>query len=282
MNAIEINGLVKRYGDIEALRGVDLKVPEGAIFGLVGPNGAGKTTLIKSLVGSLRPTAGEVRVLGLDPHDERARLRQRIGYMPQSSVLYEDLSARANVSFFGSAHTSVDLSRRVAEVLEFTDLSGRADDPVHTYSGGMKHRASLAAALVHEPELLLLDEPSAGVDPKLRRRFWEQFRELAGNGTTVFVTTHLMEEASLCDRIAILRQGRIIACDSPGAILRRGKVRLVVERNGEVLQTVVSDPGDVAKRLHAHGLSREVTSVSIDAEPMESVVLSLIDQEEDR
>src|SRR5687767_9063533 len=177
--AIAIEGLTKRYGDVEALQGVDLAVPRGCLFGLVGANGAGKTTLIKAIVGALRPTGGSVRTLGLDPLRDRAAVRQQIGYMPQSPALYDDLSARDNIAFFGSAHGVPDLGRRVEEVLTFTELAGRAGDSVGQFSGGMKRRVSLAAALIHRPPLLILDEPTAAVDPGLRARFWQQFRNLA-------------------------------------------------------------------------------------------------------
>jgi ABC-2 type transport system ATP-binding protein len=151
VNSIEVSGLTKRYGRVEALEGADLSVGRGEIFGLVGPNGAGKTTLIKGLVGALRPSGGTARVMGLNPLRDRAVLRQRIGYMPQSAALYEDLSARDNVRFFGAAHRTPDLKKKVDEIMHFSDLSGRADDPVHTFSGGMKRRVSLACALVHRP-----------------------------------------------------------------------------------------------------------------------------------
>ena len=199
--------------------GVDLSVGRGEVFGLVGPNGAGKTTLIKGLVGALRPSGGTARVMGLNPLEDRAELRQRIGYMPQGPALYEDLTARGNVGFFGAAHRTPDLKKKVDEVMHFTDLLRRADDPVHTFSGGMKRRVSLACALVHRPEVIFLDEPTAAVDPQLRSRFWKTFRELAGEGTTLFISTHLMDEAMLCDRIAILLKGRIIADDTPRSIL---------------------------------------------------------------
>ncbi|MGN6755595.1 MAG: ABC transporter ATP-binding protein, partial [Thermomicrobiales bacterium] len=159
--AIAVRGLTKRYGAIEALRGVELTVPRGALFGLVGPNGAGKTTLIKALVGALRPSGGEVRVLGADPLRDRARVRQQIGYMPQAPALYDDLSARDNIAFFAAAHAVPDLAARVTEVLAFTELTERADDSIASFSGGMRRRVSLAAALVHRPTLLLLDEPTA-------------------------------------------------------------------------------------------------------------------------
>lgn len=280
MDAIEVAGLVKRYGKVEALRGVDLHVPEGSVFGLVGPNGAGKTTLIKALVGALTPSEGGVRVLGLDPLKDRAELRRRIGYMPQESALYGDLSARDNVEFFGGAHRTPDLPGKTAEVLEFVDLGARARDPVHTFSGGMRQRVSLACALVHQPRILFLDEPTAGVDPQLRSRFWASFRRLAGDGATLFISTHLMDEAVLCDRIAILQGGRVISSDTPRSILGEGKTRLVLGRNDEqIQQTIGGRPEDLASALHPYGLSREISSVDVETEPLETVVLSLIGRE---
>jgi len=281
VNAIEVERLTKRYGKIEALGGVDLRVPEGAVFGLVGPNGAGKTTLIKALVGSLRPTEGRVSVLGLNPLRDRARLRQRIGYMPQSPALYDDLSARDNVAFFGAAHHTPELRKRVSEILEFTDLADRANDPVHTFSGGMRRRVSLACALVHRPDMLFLDEPTAAVDPQLRSRFWTAFRELARDGATLFISTHLMDEAMLCDRISILRRGRVIASDSPRGILERGGTRLTIGRDGAEERSVIGGhPEDLAEALRPYGLSRDVRSVGVEADSLESVVLSIIGKEE--
>jgi ABC-2 type transport system ATP-binding protein len=281
MDAIRVEGLSKRYGRIEALRGVDLRVPEGAVFGLVGPNGAGKTTLIKVLAGALRPSGGEVGVLGLDPLIERAELRQQIGYMPQFSALYEDLSALDNIEFFGAAHATPELRKRTAEVLGFTDMTARARDPVYKLSGGMKRRVSLACALVHQPRILFLDEPTAAVDPNLRSRLWKTFRRLAGSGTTLFISTHLMDEAMLCDRVAILRKGRIIASDTPRRILEEGKTRVVVGRSGKEEERVIGGhPEDLAAALHPYGLAPEVTAVDVEADSLETVVLSLIDREE--
>ena len=281
MDAIRVEGLIKRYGKIEALRGVDLRVQQGAVFGLVGPNGAGKTTLIKALVGALRPSGGEVRVLGLNPLKDRAHLRRQIGYMPQSPALYEDLSARDNVRFFGAAHRVPDLRKKTDEVLGFTQLAEREGDPVHTFSGGMKRRVSLACALVHRPKMLFLDEPTAAVDPQLRRRFWETFRELAEGGTTLFISTHLMDEAMLCDRIAILRQGRIIAADAPRRILEEGRTHLVVGRDGAREEKIIGGhPEDLAAALRPYGLAPDVSAVEVEADSLESVVLSLIEKEE--
>ena len=281
MHAIEVAGLTKSYGKIETLRGVDLTVPEGMVFGLVGPNGSGKTTLIKALVGALRPSGGEVRVLGLEPLKDRTELRRRIGYMPQSPALYEDLSAHDNVEFFGAAHHTPELRKKAVEVLEFTDLTERAGDAVHTLSGGMKRRVSLACALIHRPRILFLDEPTAAVDPYLRSRFWKTFRELAESGVTLFISTHLMDEATLCDRIAILRKGRVIASDTPREILERGETRLVVRRSeAEEERTIGGHPEDLAAALHPYGLGAEITAVEVRADSLETVVLSLIEKEE--
>jgi len=281
MHAIEVAGLTKNYGKVEALQGVDFTVPRGMVFGLVGPNGAGKTTLIKSLVGTLRPSGGEVRVLGFEPLKDRTELRRRIGYMPQSPALYEDLPARDNVRFFGAAHHTPELRKKVAEVLEFTDLAERAGDPVHTFSGGMKRRVSLACALIHRPQILFLDEPTAAVDPYLRSRIWKTFRELAKSGVTLFISTHLMDEAILCDRIAILRKGRVIVSDTPHEILERGKTRLMVRQSAdEEERTIGGRPEDLAAALHPYGLGAEISGVEVRADSLETVVLSLIEKEE--
>ncbi len=281
MNAIEVSGLTKRYGKIEALRDADLSVRKGEVFGLVGPNGAGKTTLIKGLVGALRPSGGEARVMGLNPIRDRAELRRRIGYMPQSPALYEDLSARGNISFFGAAHGMTGLRKRVDDVLDFTELTRRANDPIHTFSGGMKRRVSLACALVHRPEVIFLDEPTAAVDPQLRSRFWRTFRELARGGATLFISTHLMDEAVLCDRIAILREGRIIATDTPRAILEWGRTNLVVKRGGaREKETIGGRPEDLAAALRPYGLEPGVTAIEVESDSLETVVLSLIEKEE--
>ena len=280
MDAVEVSRLTKRYGRLEALGGVDLRVSEGAVFGLVGPNGAGKTTLIKALVGALRPSAGEVRVLGLNPLKQRADLRRRVGYMPQSPALYEDLPARANVEFFCAAHRVPDLKKKTEEVLELTDLTARADDPVYKLSGGMKRRVSLACALVHRPRVLFLDEPTAAVDPQLRHRLWNTFRELARGGTTLFISTHLMDEAMLCDRVAILRNGRVVISDAPRQILEEGKTRLVLERDGKEEERVIGGhPEDLAAALREYGLAPDVSAVDVREDSLETVVLSLIEKE---
>jgi len=280
--AIQTQGITKHYAALQALRGVDLSVPAGTLFGLLGPNGAGKSTLIKALVGALRPTAGTVRVLGLDPLRDRAALRQQIGYMPQSPALYQDLSARDNVAFFGSAHHAPDLARRVDEVLALTELSGRAGEPVRQFSGGMQRRVSLASAIVHRPPMILLDEPTAAVDPALRARFWQTFRDLAVQGTTLFISTHLMDEALLCDRVAVMRQGQLIACAPPRELLAMGSTRLtVVTENGSLQSSIGSRPEDLALALRAFGLGHEVRGIEIIPDSLETVLLRLFGQQDD-
>lgn len=283
MNAIDVSGLTRKYGRVEALRGVDLAVPQGSLFGLLGPNGAGKSTLIKALVGALRPTMGSACVLGLDPLRDRAELRQRIGYMPQAPALYEDLSARDNVAFFGSAHGTADLESAVAGILDFTELAARADDRVYTLSGGMKRRVSLAAALVHRPDVLFLDEPTAAVDPYLRARFWKTFRDLAANGATLFISTHLMDEALLCDHVAVLRAGGVLAVDTPSRFLEGGRTHLTIRCDGAAEESVIGGrPEDLATALHSYGLEPRVSAVSIRADTLETVILSLVDEEDRR
>lgn len=279
--AISCAGVRKKYGAIEALRGVDLEVRPGEIFGLIGANGAGKSTLIKLLVGTTRPTAGALRVLGLDPVKQAGQLRKQVGYMPQAPALYEDLSPRDNVRFFGAAHDIPDLHGRVEEVIAFTSLAARADDAVFGFSGGMKQRVSLACALVHEPRLLLLDEPTAGIDPKLREAFWEHFRNLASQGVTLLVSTHLMDEALSCDRVAVMRDGAVLACDTPRALLRRGRTQVIVWRDGqEERETVTDYPTQLPALLRRHHFDDSVTRIELEEDTLEEVVLGMINASE--
>ena len=280
--AIVVENVEKRYGRIEALRGVSLAVGRGEIFGLLGANGAGKSTLIKILVGSSRPSAGRVEVLGLSPvagAGALRQLRQQLGYMPQAPALYEDLSPRDNIRFFGQAHRLERLEERIDEVLAFANLRARERDPLYGFSGGMKQRVSLACALVHRPRVLFLDEPTAGIDPKLREAFWRHFRELAASGVTLFISTHLMDEALYCDRLAIMRDGTVLACDTPRAILRRGRARVSIWRAGQVeRETVTNDPEQLSTLLRRYGLDPAVSKIEIEEDTLETVVLGLIDE----
>ena len=275
--AVEVSGLRKVYGKVVALDGVDLVVKAGTIFGLVGPNGAGKTTLIKALVGALRPTGGSTRVLGLDPLRDKWDLRRQIGYMPQSTALYDDLSARANILFFSGAHPVDDLPAKAERILSFTELEDRADDRVGTFSSGMKKRISLACALVHEPRIIFLDEPTAAIDPHLRFKMWQLFRRLAGQGATLVISTHQMDEALLCDRVAVLRRGSIIADDSPAHILEAGRARLAVHFSDRTeQQSIAATPAALAISLRPYGLSPEIGALALDSDSLEDVILDII------
>jgi ABC-2 type transport system ATP-binding protein len=267
--AIEVASLSKAYGNVVALAEVDLDVQAGEIFGLVGPNGAGKTTLIRTLVGALQADSGNVKVLGLNPHADRWALRRRVGYMPQRPALYDDLSARRNIAFFTHRieGTGVD------EALALVELTDRADDPLHTLSGGMQQRVSLAAALAHRPELLLLDEPTAGVDPELRATFWERIRELADDGRTVVVSTHQMAEAMACDRVAILRSGRVLVCDDPRRLLGGGRATVRIWRNGRLEDHQLENYASALAPLIRTG---DVERIEVEQETLEDVVLRLI------
>lgn len=276
VNQIAVSDVTKRYGAFEALKDFTLKINPGEIFGLLGSNGAGKSTLMKLLVGLLTPNEGWVRVLGVDPARDHS-LRHQIGYMPQQAALYDDLSARDNVRFFGRAHALADLEKRVDEVLAFTDLRDRERDLVGHFSGGMKQRVSLACALVHQPKLLLLDEPTAGVDPKLREAFWARFRELAGQGVTLLVSTHQMDEALHCDRVAVLRAGKILACDTPYGLLSRGRAEIHLWHGSlEQVETLDNYPEKLPELL---GIQDQIDRIEVRQQTLEEIVLRLIQDE---
>ena len=205
---VQATELHKHFGPIHAVDGLSLSVRAGEIYGLLGPNGSGKTTLIRLLIGLLKPTAGGVTVLSRSIPDKG--VLTQVGYMTQASALYDELTVRENVAFF--AEMCGGASRgRVDDVLALVDLQDRAGSLVRTLSGGMKQRASLACALVHQPRLLLLDEPTVGIDPQLRAIFWSYFRRLADEGATLIVSSHVMDEAERCDRLGFMRQGKLLA-----------------------------------------------------------------------
>ncbi|MGH7786774.1 MAG: ABC transporter ATP-binding protein [Candidatus Binatia bacterium] len=211
---VEVEGLAKRYGEVEAVRGISFCIEEGEIFGLLGPNGAGKTTTLSMLSTLLRPSRGDARIFGKSLAGDVAGVRRLVGLVPQDISLYPTLSARQNLSFFGRIYgvTRQALRARAEQLLDLVDLRGRADEPVDTYSGGMMRRLNLACGLIHAPRLLLLDEPTVGVDPESRQHILSAIRELAKDGMAVLYTTHYMEEAEhFCDRIAIMDQGHIAA-----------------------------------------------------------------------
>jgi ABC-2 type transport system ATP-binding protein len=221
---LELRDLHKRYGTNVALEKVSLQVYEGELFGLLGPNGAGKTTLLSIISFLLEPTSGEVLLFGkpMRPNDRDAR--RLIGIVPQELAIYHELTARENLRFFGELYglRGAALDGRVAAVLDAIGLTDRANDRAATFSGGMKRRLNLGAALVHEPKLVLLDEPTTGVDPQSRNHLFEGVRQLNAAGTTLIYTSHYMEEVqALCPRIGIIDHGKLIACDTLEALLKR-------------------------------------------------------------
>jgi ABC-2 type transport system ATP-binding protein len=217
--AVDVEGVVKQFGQQPALDGVTLRVRRGEVYGLLGPNGAGKTTLIRSLVGLVAPEAGTVSVLG--QRMPQLGVLARVGYMTQQAALYPDLSAEENVHFFGAIYGRVD---GVRDALELVDLWDRRKSVVSTLSGGMRTRCSLACALVHKPDLLLLDEPTVGVDPQLRVQLWDRFRKMAAGGTTIVVSSHVMDEAERCDRLGLIRFGKLLAEGSVAEIKAKAGV----------------------------------------------------------
>ncbi|HYT12976.1 MAG TPA: ABC transporter ATP-binding protein [Candidatus Nitrosopolaris sp.] len=214
--AVNVEGLKKNFGPLRALDGVDLRIRPGEIYGLLGPNGAGKTTLIRAIVGLVAPDAGTVTVLGRRMPDVD-NLRN-VGYMTQAAALYPGLSIAENVEFFAAINGAAS---GVDEVLKLVQLDKRRNSVVATISGGMRQRCSLACALVHKPRLLLLDEPTVGVDPQLRVQFWDEFRKMAASGTTIVVSSHVMDEAERCQRLGLIQFGRVLAEGTPNEVRAR-------------------------------------------------------------
>ncbi len=243
---IEVIGLQKRYHELWAVNDIQFEARPGEIFGLLGPNGAGKTTTIGCISGLLEPTAGQVRVLGHDLAQEGREARKHLGFVPQELALYEDLSATENLVFWGGAYEmrGAALTERVHEVLNAVGLLDRAKEPVKRFSGGMKRRLNFACGVLHRPQVLLLDEPTAGVDPQSRVRLLELVRAEAARGACVLYTTHYMEEAeSLCDRLAVMDQGKIIAAGT------LAELRQMVGENDVLLFQGTFDPAPVRDAL---------------------------------
>jgi len=218
--AIDIEGVSFTYGKLKAMDNLSLLIPRGISFGLLGPNGAGKTTLIRMLAGLLTPQYGSVRIMDKTPSRQTALIT---GYMPQLHSLYNELSIQQNVSFFASIYglQGKQKKERVEEVIRLVELWDRHKDSVQNLSGGMMQRVSLACAIVHNPPLLLLDEPTVGLDPELRVTFWDYFSHLTQQGTTLIISSHTMDDAAHCDQLAFIRQGRVIARGTSGE-LRKG------------------------------------------------------------
>jgi ABC-2 type transport system ATP-binding protein len=219
--AIEARGLTKRFGDITAVNALDLELSAGRIYGILGPNGSGKTTLIRLLTGLAGATSGEVRVLGVKMPD-RENLA-RIGYMTQADGIYIELSVWENLRFFAALSGTGD-KKAMNDVLDLVHLTSRKNAPALNLSGGMRRRLSLACALVHRPSVLFLDEPTVGIDPALRVEFWKYFRQLAAAGTTIVVSSHVMDEADRCDELLLMFHGKVLARGNPAEIRRQAGV----------------------------------------------------------
>lgn len=233
--AIVVNGLRVVRGGVTILNDIDLTIPAGTVYGLVGPSGSGKTTLIRAIVGLQRIAAGDIRIASRTAGTPE--LRQIVGYMPQETAIYGDLSARENLEFFAAIYRVP--RTRVDEIIQLIDMGAAADRPAGTYSGGQKRRVALGAALLPEPRMLILDEPTVGLDPRLRHRIWSQFKEWAAAGTTLLVSTHVMDEAARTDQLAFIVDGRIVIDGMPDAILTRtGTANL----EDAVLSLTASDP----------------------------------------
>ena len=221
--AVSAEGLTRRFDDVTAVSDISFSVPAGSVLGIIGPSGSGKTTTIRMLMGSLAPTEGKVRVLGEAPVRFRRETRERIGYMPQQFTLYPDLTTKENVDFVGSLFGLLTFRRRkrVRQVLELLDLWDARGRRASDLSGGMQRRLELACALAHEPHLLILDEPTAGIDPILRKVIWDELHRLKGTGVTVLVTTQYVTEAEECDLVALVAEGQLIAFDTPDGVRRQ-------------------------------------------------------------
>jgi ABC-2 type transport system ATP-binding protein len=229
--AVRATDLTRRFDNVVAVSGINLEVPSGTILGIIGPSGSGKTTTIRMITGSLAPSGGEVLVLGEAPARFDRRIRERIGYMPQSFILYPDLTVRENVDFVASLFGVLLFrrGRRTRQVLELLDLWSARNRRAGRLSGGMQRRLELACALVHEPRLLVLDEPTAGVDPLLRRTIWDELHRLRDRGVTALVTTQYVTEAEECDSVALIAEGSVIAMGSPRELRRRALGGEVIE-----------------------------------------------------
>ena len=270
------DGLTKRFGDLTAVDGVSFEVRAGEVVGYLGPNGSGKTTTIRMLLGLLRPSAGRAEVLGFDVVRQTEAIRPLVGYMSQKFALYDELTMAENLAFYAGLYglPAADQRRRQKEVLDLVGLSGREDERAGQVSGGWRQRLALAIALIHRPRLLFLDEPTSGVDPVARRVFWDTIDGLTQAGTTVFVSTHYMDEAEYCGRLGIMSVGRLLAMDTPAALKRDSLPgpawNLAVDRLIPALDAMGQMPGvfQVGLRgdhLHAITLAGQHTAASLQS-----------------
>src|SRR5262245_33855854 len=257
MSALSFRNVGKRYGTTQALADLTLDVREGEMFGLIGPDGAGKTTAIRLMCGLLHADSGELRVLGLDPVKDHRRITERVGYLSQRFSLYGDLTIDENIAFFAEVHGVRDYSRRRDQLLSMTQLTAFRGRLADRLSGGMKQKLALACTLVHEPKLILLDEPTTGVDPISRREFWKLLSEFLAHGITILMSTPYLDEAERCSRVALVHQGRVLAMDEPARLraLITGRMLEVIapgRKAAEILRRLpgVQDAQVFGERVH--------------------------------
>jgi len=279
--AVRVSGLRKSYGAHEAIRGIDFEVGAGEVFGLLGPNGAGKTTTIEILEGYRKRDGGEVEVLGEDPAHASSSWRERVGVVLQSSSLYPNLTVRESLEVFGGYYAS---PRDATEIIEIVGLAEKAGARCRTLSGGQKRRLDLGLALVGNPEIVFLDEPTTGFDPGARRAAWETIRNLRSLGTTILLTTHYLDEAEqLSDRVAVLREGRIVRVGAPSELTgEAAETEIRYRVNGKVIVEQTSEPTRRLYELTAEALERgeELADLEVRRPTLEDVYLELTAESE--
>ena len=254
---IEANELTKRFGEEVAVNNMKLDIPEGAIFGLIGPSGCGKTTTIRLMTGIYEPTSGDINVMGIAPINFSSADREKIGYLVQGYVFYPDLTVWENLNFAASFYGVTPFRRkRLNKLLDFVELSEHKGKTSQVLSGGMNRRLSLAASLVHNPTLLFLDEPTAGIDPILRRKFWDYFKELQAEGHTLIITTQYVGEAAYCDLVGVMSEGKILTVDTPDGLRRQAY-------GGDIVSLVADERIEYEDRVHLQRQPFSIGKVNI-------------------
>jgi ABC-2 type transport system ATP-binding protein len=280
VTAISVRGLVKSYNGVNAVRGIDFEVGEGEVFGLLGPNGAGKTTTVEILEGYRKRDEGEVSVLGFDPQRRQRSFRSRIGVVLQSSELWPNLTAAETVRMFAGYYPN---PHPVSDVIELVGLVDKADARVKTLSGGQKRRLDVALALVGDPDLVFMDEPTTGFDPQARRAAWDMIRGLRALGKTILLTTHYLDEAQqLADRLAVLRDGQIVTIGTPADLVHSQQTEIRYRENGETVVERTESPTRALNELTGRALreGRELEGLEVRRGSLEDVYLDLLSEEE--
>lgn len=284
LDDIEVDSVTKRFEDVVAVDNVSMTVARGELFGLLGPNGAGKSTLTKMLCGMINPTSGTIKVGGYNIQENPMKVKELLGVVPQDIVLYDYLNARENLAFFGKLYglSGAELRNRIMELLKFTQLDEKAvKRHISTYSGGMRRRVNIAVALLHEPQVMLLDEPTAGLDPKNKLALWEIIQTLHKEGKTIVLTTHMMDEAEeLCHQVAIMDKGKIIALDSPRQLVKQVKmentITVVPTKITPKLIEAVKRISGVKKSYKAYDENEKIETLKIITERAEDILPDVV------